>query len=56
MEDFGRILTPDGREIYFHRNSLLNGNFDKLEVGDEVRFSEEMGDQGPHASTVHLVR
>jgi ribosomal subunit interface protein len=55
MEDFGRILTPEGREIYFHRNSLLNGSFDKLEVGDEVRFSEEVGDQGPQASTVHLV-
>ena len=56
MEDFGRILTPDGREIYFHRNSLLNGSFDRLEIGDEVRFSEEMGDDGPQASTVHLVR
>lgn len=55
MEDFGRILTPEGREIYFHRNSLLKGDFDKLEVGDEVRFSEEMGDQGPQASTVRLV-
>jgi ribosomal subunit interface protein len=55
MEDFGRILTPDGREIYFHRNSLLNGSFDKLEIGDEVRFSEEMGDDGPQASSVHLV-
>ncbi len=55
MEDFGRILTPDGREIYFHRNSLLNGNFDKLEIGDQVRFSEEQGDAGPQASTVYLV-
>jgi ribosomal subunit interface protein len=55
MQDFGRIVTPDGREVYFHRNSLLNGNFDKLEVGDEVRFSEEEGDLGPQASSVHLV-
>jgi len=55
MEDFGRILTPEGREIYFHRNSLLNGDFDKLQIGDEVRFNEEMGDQGPQASSVHLL-
>jgi ribosomal subunit interface protein len=54
MQDFGRILTPDGREIYFHRNSLLNGDFDKLEVGAQVRFAEEMGEQGPQASSVHL--
>lgn len=52
---FGFIETPDGREIYFHRNSVLNADFDKLESGMEVRFSEEQGDKGPQASTVHLV-
>jgi cold shock CspA family protein/ribosome-associated translation inhibitor RaiA len=52
---FGRIGTPDGREIYFHRNSVLNANFDALEVGTEVRFDEEAGDEGPQASTVHVV-
>ncbi len=54
-KDFGRISTPDGREIYFHRNSLVDGDFDALEIGNEVRFDEEDGDQGPQASTVHLV-
>jgi cold shock CspA family protein len=54
-EDYGRIATPDGREIYFHRNSLLEADFDKLEEGMEVRFSEEEGDHGPQASTVRLV-
>ncbi len=55
MLDYGRIETPDGRDIYFHRNALLEGGFDQLEVGDEVRFVEEMGEQGPQASTVHPV-
>lgn len=54
--DFGRIRTPDGREIYFHRNSVLNAQFDSLKVDDEVRFDEEPGDDGPQASTVHVVR
>ena len=54
-EDYGRIMSSDGREIYFHRNSLLEGDFDALENGDKVRFSEVMGDQGPQASTVHLI-
>ncbi len=54
-ENFGRINTPDGREIYFHRNSILDADFDKLEVGDEVRFDESAGDAGPQASTVHIV-
>jgi len=51
-EDYGRIGTPDGRTIYFHRNSVLNGGFDGLEVGAEVRFAEETGEQGPQASSV----
>ena len=51
----GRIAAADGREIYFHRNSLLNGRFEQLEPGMEVRFSEEPGDKGPQASTVHLI-
>ncbi len=53
--DFGRITTPEGRLIYFHRNSVVNADFDGLAVGDEVRFNEEDGDDGPQASTVHLV-
>ncbi len=52
-EDFGRIETPDGRLLYFHRNSVLGADFEKLEAGDQVRFAEEQGAQGPQASTVH---
>jgi ribosomal subunit interface protein len=54
-EGYGRIETPDKREIYFNRNSLLNGDFDKLTVGTEVSFSEEAGERGPQASTVKIV-
>lgn len=54
-EDHGTIETADGREIYFHRNSVLEADFDKLAVGMEVRFAEEAGDRGPQASTVRLV-
>lgn len=53
-DGFGFIGTADGREIYFHRNAVLNGGFDRLSVGAEVRFTEEEGDKGPQASTVHV--
>ena len=53
--DYGRITTSDGREVYFHRNSLLNGDFDRLEIGTEVRFDEECGELGPQASSVNLI-
>jgi cold shock CspA family protein/ribosome-associated translation inhibitor RaiA len=54
-EDYGRIDTPEGRSIYFHRHSVLGGAFDNLGVGTEVRFAEEQGDRGPQASTVCIV-
>lgn len=53
-EDYGFIETGDGREIYFHRNSVLDGAFDRLKVGAEVRFVEEDGNKGPQATTVSL--
>jgi ribosome-associated translation inhibitor RaiA/cold shock CspA family protein len=53
---YGFLETPDGREIYFHHNSVLDRNFDHLEVGSEVRFVEEDGEQGPQASTVIITR
>ena len=54
-ENYGRIDTADGRDIYFHRNSVVNADFDKLEIGNEVRFDESQGDAGPQASSVHLI-
>jgi cold shock CspA family protein len=54
-QDYGRIDTPDGRSIYFHRHSVLGGTFDSLAIGTEVRFIEEQGDRGPQASTVYIV-
>ena len=54
-EHYGRIETADERLIYFHRNSVLGDAYDKLQVGSEVRFVEEMGERGPQASTVTLV-
>jgi ribosome-associated translation inhibitor RaiA/cold shock CspA family protein len=53
-QNCGFILSADGTEIYFHRNSVTNGGFDKLEVGDQVRFVAQHDEsaQGPQASTV----
>jgi ribosomal subunit interface protein len=53
-QDYGFITTPDGREIYFHRNSVVNVPFDRLEVGREVEFVEEAGEKGPQATTVRV--
>lgn len=54
-EDYGIIEASNGEEIYFHRNSVLDGDFEQLEVGNEVRFHQEQGEKGPQASTVKLI-
>ncbi|RPH41279.1 MAG: cold shock domain-containing protein [Desulfobulbaceae bacterium] len=53
--DCGWIESSDGREIYFHRNSLLAGDFNDLTKGMEVRFIEHENSDEPRASSVRLV-
>lgn len=54
-EGYGFIRTTDDRNVYFHRNSVLEEGFDKLEIGARVSFSEEQGVKGAQASTVHVL-
>jgi cold shock CspA family protein len=53
-EGYGYLEAPDGGEIYFHKNSVLNDGFEKLAIGTEVSFVEEAGDKGPQANTVRI--
>jgi cold shock CspA family protein len=55
QEGYGFLTSVDGREIYFHKNSVLGHAFPRLKVGTSVRFSEEVGEKGPQASTVRVV-
>jgi cold shock CspA family protein len=52
--EFGFLEAADGHEVYFHKNSVLDGAFGRLAVGSRVYFAEEMGEKGPQASTVKL--
>ena len=52
---FGFLESTDGREVYFHQNSVLDGAFSRLRVGTPVTFAEEIGEKGPQASTVRLL-
>jgi cold shock CspA family protein/ribosome-associated translation inhibitor RaiA len=54
-EGYGFLETTDGRELYFHRHSVLAPGFDHLQIGTDVRFAEEQGAEGPQASTVTIV-
>jgi cold shock CspA family protein len=55
-DGYGFIESPDGREIYFHRNSVEAPGFDALQLGERVAFTEEDGRDGPQASRVTPLR
>jgi len=55
-EDYGFLLTKEGGLLYFHRNSLLTGDFDRLERGHQVTYVEDVGDTGPIATKVRTIR
>ena len=54
-DGYGFIDDGLGREIYFHRNSVLGAGFETLEVGARVRYAEEEGNEGPQARSVALL-
>jgi cold shock CspA family protein/ribosome-associated translation inhibitor RaiA len=53
--EFGFLQSNDGEEIYFHRNSVLDGAFSELSVGSRVMFADEVGEKGAQATTVKLL-
>jgi cold shock CspA family protein/ribosome-associated translation inhibitor RaiA len=53
--DHGFLMTVEGREVYFHANSVLGTGFDGLKVGAGVAFTEEPGIKGPQASSVRVL-
>jgi cold shock CspA family protein/ribosome-associated translation inhibitor RaiA len=53
--EWGTIEATDGRQVYFHCNSVLGGAAGQLQLDDEVRFAEEQGEKGPQATTVEPI-
>jgi len=55
--DYGFIESADGQEIYFHANSVIDGRFEKLDEGAEVRFVvvEGESEKGPQATMVQPI-
>jgi CspA family cold shock protein len=50
---FGFITADDGKDYFFHRNSLaLSLDFDRLNGGEKVEFEIEQSPKGPRATNV----
>jgi cold shock protein len=50
---FGFITADDGKEYFFHRNSLQSSlDFDRMSGGEKVSFDIEASPKGPRANNV----
>lgn len=56
-QDYGQIATTDHRLVYFHRNSVVDADFDDLKEDDPVELvvQSEDSERGPQASTVRPI-
>jgi len=56
-QGYGEIATTDHRLVYFHKNSVVDGNFADLKVDDPVELVVQTGEseKGPQASTVRPI-
>ena len=52
---YGFIHGLDGTQYYFHKNSVVGDDFDRLDRGMGVHFVPSMGEKGPQAKSVHVV-
>lgn len=52
----GFILRANGDELYFHRDNVVSPAFHQLNVGDEVKFIEELAAEGSQAKRVSIGR
>lgn len=54
-EDFGFIKGDNQREVFFQRDTLTKGDWEKMAPGTRVRFDEEFGEKGYFASHVAVL-
>lgn len=53
---FGFISDSDGREVFFHRNSLVGIEFEALNDEQELEFEVEKSPKGPRAINIQVVK
>ncbi len=52
------FISRDGetKDLFFHSNDLNGVTFDELQIGATVSFEVEVGQKGPSAKNVQLVK
>lgn len=57
-QGYGFIEVNDGRDVYFHKNAVLEPDFGELAVGDpvELTIATDESPRGPQATSVRRIR
>ncbi len=51
---FGFITEDGGKDVFFHRTSIVTGEFESLRGGEKAEFDVEDGPKGPRAVNVKI--
>jgi cold shock CspA family protein len=54
-DSYGFLRSLQGEQVYFHKNSLLHQDWERLEIGTGVRYVPQVGEKGLQASSVEIV-
>lgn len=52
---FGFISTGKDQDLFFHMSAVEGADFDQLQVGQKVSYTEGRGPKGPRAENVKLI-
>jgi len=57
-QGYGFVTLNDGRDVYFHKNAVLEPEFEELGVGDavELTIAPEESPRGPQATSLRRIR
>ena len=51
---FGFIQGDDG-DVFFHHSAVVDGDYDSLQEGQNVEYTEGTGPKGPRAEDVRVI-
>jgi len=52
---YGFIENGSGKDMFFHMSNLEGVQFDELQEGQRVEYTEGVGPKGPRAENVRVI-
>tara|TARA_B100000676_G_scaffold294350_1_gene332220 strand:+ start:353 stop:550 length:198 start_codon:yes stop_codon:yes gene_type:complete len=49
------FIQGDGGDVFFHHSAVVDGDYDSLQEGQNVEYTEGTGPKGPRAEDVRVI-